>query len=553
LTFDFELHLDGGLEHGEAAMLTENFVAATLTTSKPSQHLGTTLKDVGIFAHEFQPQLAFRHGYKKTSVQPQCVAISDSHIFAAQAEKAVINVYSCEKGNQEATIPLPDRVRSIAFANEAAILVIGTEEGKLILWEVANGRLSTSTASHLQGVSQLCITPNNEYILSGSEDATIFVWSLAKLVSLKASDASFGNESPFNAPVGTFSSHREPITALACGHSRPNTNFAVSASSDQTCYLWHIETCEIIRTVLLPSAPICVAVDPVDRAVYLGDDAGGICFVDVLSKSVQDQKDGLYSATVPLQLNEKDRWQPVGDLGAAKCLTLSYDGTSLLSGHANGAIVQWDVAKRRMASELTSLAQPVTNIQMLKPDGLQTRRLSAYAMSMVVKPKLEFSTETNNGTSGVPAKYDFHASLTGNRRLGEEDLREDDLKAITGNGWPDSILGDAVRALDVGSIAFAASSDNDLNEVKVGRLEEELVDTKQRLAALQAVEERRNARKIDRMARRDDVGASRRAAYFEAKRQGKDGDAAMKVWEVEEDKIDAESDNEALPDKMDMT
>ena len=534
-------------------MLTENFIAATLTTSKPSQHLNSSLKDVGIFLHEFQPQPTLRHGYKKSSIQPQCLAASESHIFSAQADKAVINVYRRERGNQEATVPLPDRIRSIAYADGAAILVIGTEEGKLILWEVATGRLSTSAASHLQGVSQLCITPNDDYILSGSDDATVFVWSLLKLVSFRASNPSYGNEDAPYAPVRTFSNHRNPIVALACGHSRPNTNFAVSASSDQTCYLWHIETCDILRTILLPSTPTCIAVDPVDRALYVGDDLGGLTLVDILSRSVEDHKTKMSSNAVPSQVTEKDRWRPAADVGSALCLTLSYDGTSLLSGHANGAIIQWDVAKRRMASELTNLAQPVTNIDMLKPDGLRVRDAPRYTTPTVVKPKLEFSAQTNNGTCGVPAQYNFHASLTGARRLSEADFQHDDLRAVRSNGWPDSILDDAIRAIDTGGSSLLTSGENDLSEVKVSHLENEVTDLKQRLATLQAVDERRNARKLDRMARLDAVGAKRRAAYFEAKRQGRDGDAAMKVWEVEEAKIDAESDEEALANKMDVS
>ena len=533
-------------------MLTENFVAATLTTNKPSQHLSSSLKDVGIFLHEFQPQVTHRHGYKKSSIQPHCLAVSESHIFTAQADKAVINVYNREKGNQEATVPLPDRIRSLAYATGAAILVVGTEEGKLILWEIATGRLSTSTASHLQGVSQLCITPNNDYILSGSDDATAFVWSLPQLVSFRTSGSSYGNEDAANAPLKTFSNHRHPITALACGHSRPNTNFAVSASSDQTCYLWHIETCEILRTILLPSAPTCIAIDPVDRALYFGDDAGSIVFVDILSHTVREQKTKGSSDAMPLEIKGRHRWRPAGEVGSALCLTLSYDGTSLLSGHANGTIVQWDVAKRRMASELTNLAQPVTNIQMLRPDGLRLRNPPAYTISTVVKPKLEFSANTHNGTCGVPARYDFNASLTRARRLGNADAQSDDLRAMTSNGWPDSILDDAIRALDMGNTS-STSAATDLNEVKVGHLEAEVLDLKQRMAALQAVEERRDARRLDRMARRDDVGAQRRAAYFEAKRQGQDGDAAMKVWEDEEAKIDDESDEEALGDKMDVS
>lgn len=58
------------------------------------------------------------------------------HVFAAQAGTAVVHVYSREKGgNQEATAHFPDRISSIALAG-GDILVLGTEGGRLFLWEV---------------------------------------------------------------------------------------------------------------------------------------------------------------------------------------------------------------------------------------------------------------------------------------------------------------------------------------------------------------------------------------------------------------------------------
>lgn len=68
--------------------------------------------------------------------------MSASHVFAAQAEKAIVHIYSREKGNQEATVPFPERIRSIALAGgqNGDILVLGTEGGRLILWEVCHGQ-----------------------------------------------------------------------------------------------------------------------------------------------------------------------------------------------------------------------------------------------------------------------------------------------------------------------------------------------------------------------------------------------------------------------------
>lgn len=117
-------------------MLSECFIASTLTSGKAPA--SASLRDVGICLQEFQPAPALRSTFKKSSTACNCLAVSPSHVFAAQSEKAIVHVYSREKGNQEATVPFPERIRSLAVAGgkNGDILVLGTEGGRLILWEV---------------------------------------------------------------------------------------------------------------------------------------------------------------------------------------------------------------------------------------------------------------------------------------------------------------------------------------------------------------------------------------------------------------------------------
>ena len=63
------------------------------------------------------------------------LAANSTHIFAAQAEKAVVHVYSKERGNQEALISFQERIHSLAMIADE-VLVLGTAEGRVILWEV---------------------------------------------------------------------------------------------------------------------------------------------------------------------------------------------------------------------------------------------------------------------------------------------------------------------------------------------------------------------------------------------------------------------------------
>lgn len=119
-------------------MLSESFVASFLTSN--NQQISPALKDVGICLHEFQPAQSLRLALKKSSTDSNCLAVGSSHIFASQAGKAVVHVYSREKSNQEATVPFPERIRSLALAGglgEPGLLVLGTEGGRLIVWEVS--------------------------------------------------------------------------------------------------------------------------------------------------------------------------------------------------------------------------------------------------------------------------------------------------------------------------------------------------------------------------------------------------------------------------------
>lgn len=115
-------------------MLTEHFVAAIAASTKPNT--GVT-KDAGIFVHELQPLAAQRHVFKKSAAAPNGVAVSSSHVFAAQADKAIVHVYSRDKGSQEAVVPFPERIHSVALAAQDTVLLLGTESGRILAWEVS--------------------------------------------------------------------------------------------------------------------------------------------------------------------------------------------------------------------------------------------------------------------------------------------------------------------------------------------------------------------------------------------------------------------------------
>lgn len=543
-------------------MLTESFVTSVLTSDHVKNSSTSAFKDVGICLHELQPHLTPRQSYKKSSTPVNCLAISENHIFAAQSDKAVIHVYSREKGNQEATVPFPERIHSLAYAGVGtALLVIGTAGGKVVLWELASGRQVTSAPSHLQAVSSLLVTDHRDLILSGSADSNIHVWSLPNLISFSQPSALSSGNALRNVPLRTFSNHRSGVTALSCGHSTTATNFAVSASSDSTCYIWSLQSCEVLRVVLLPSTPLCFQTDPADRAVYAGYENGSIQCIDVigdLSKTSAGAPDSIHNATSagPVQLEASGAWSgSSSDIGSTQCLCLSYDGTSVLSGHSSGKILSWDVAKGRIQKTVIDFGQSVTNLIMLRPDGLPCDR-PIFQVRTITKPKLEYSTTTNHGSTGIPASYVLQGQIIP-RDLSsqlptppEDHQSTDDFDtALTSPFFSQSMIDEAVRDLDsasqTGSVAERGAN---MNHTKLERLEEQIAKLNGTIQQYASAAESSRARRMARVEMREGLGHQKRSAYFEAKGKGQDGDKAMEEWEERERQVDLLSDEEEMTD-----
>lgn len=128
--------------------------------------------------------------------------------------------------------------------------------------------------------------------------------------------------------------------------------------------------------------------------------------------------------TTPVQVTAAP-WVAPSETGATLCLGLSYDGTTLLSGHESGKIAQWDTGRRMFAAELTDLNSPVTNLLMGSPfSAKQSSKLSA-----VVKPKL------------AEGNYTISTQLIGST------VTQSSFEAAVDNfGFPDDMLNTSIES-----------------------------------------------------------------------------------------------------------
>ncbi|KAK4693337.1 hypothetical protein P7C71_g4044, partial [Lecanoromycetidae sp. Uapishka_2] len=181
--------------------------------------------------------------------------------------------------------------------------------------------------------------------------------------------------------------------------------------------MWDYANGDALHTFLLPLSPLCLALDPADRAVYAGYEDGSVQLLDFYDQSSVVQS--LHDATLrytPIQPPPSSRWHSPGQAESAIiCAQLSYDGTSLLTGHHNGKIHSWDVAKGSYAKQIADFAAPITNLHMLRPTGFPNTTKLNLKLQNVVKPRYEsFANGYGNGDAVVPPNYTFAAQYTSN-------------------------------------------------------------------------------------------------------------------------------------------
>ncbi|KAI1181262.1 WD domain-containing protein [Nemania sp. FL0916] len=410
-------------------MLTESYF---VSVSGPPLANNTAIpKDAGIYEHTLHPTHATAAILKKSSVPSGGLAVSRTHVFAAQQDKSTVHVYARPKGNQEAFVAFPERIRSIALRDD--VLFLGTNEGRIIIWELCTGRQVTTPPCHVQAVTCIAVTPY--HLLTGSDDSNVHVWSLSRLLEL---DSTIEHE-----PQETLSNHRAAVTCLVVSQSvNPDTNICISASNDKSCVIWNYQLGIPLRTLLFPCAPISLALDPCARAFYASTDDRSLYAVDLFGEKTLLGPQSNEESSAAVQVSAAFGAAPQ-EAGPATCLGLNYDGTVLLSGHPQGQVRRWDLGSRADSTELVNLNAAITNIAFIPPLSSQT---PTHPIT-VVKPFL--GNRTYNFTSQIDSDMVEETRFS---------------KMLESNGMPQDMLEQAILAFQ--EPTGNTTSDADLEQEK---------------------------------------------------------------------------------------
>ena len=157
-------------------------------------------------------------------------------------------------------------VRSIAVSNSKQFIVSGSEDRTVRVWSLSTWQQSLVLKGHTDKVNSVVISSGNDFVVSGSNDKTIRVWNLNAGVQTQVLE---GHTGPVNAvaisrggnfiasgsrdktikvwngeQIQNLEGHNDSVTCLAISNS---DRFLVSGSCDKTVRIWTGQQNQILR------------------------------------------------------------------------------------------------------------------------------------------------------------------------------------------------------------------------------------------------------------------------------------------------------------------
>ena len=217
-------------------------------------------------------------------------------------------------------------VRSLAFNGDGTLLIAGSSDYRVWLWDTATGQMLTrspegSEGGHINTVSGVAFNPQDDHeIATVSWDNTVNLWKIVEgeTWSLKR--------------VDTLAGHSSPIWTLAYS---PDGNTLATAGSDKSIILWKLNQLNQIGTSIthMDGEVWALAATSDGSQFAAGDESGNI--------RIWDFKSGQLSN--PISLTHP---------GGVRALAFSHDSKWLASAGYENTIRVWDLKTGREAWQI---------------------------------------------------------------------------------------------------------------------------------------------------------------------------------------------------------
>jgi WD40 repeat protein len=158
----------------------------------------------------------------------------DGTILAAGGDK--ITLYKAPGGGKIKTLKGRSTVNSLKFSPDGRFLISGSRDKTIKIWSTSDWRLIKTLTGHDDSVISIDISRNGKIIASGSRDKSIKLWSFTD-----------------GELLATLNGHTDYVFSVSFS---PDNKLLASGSKDKTIKLWSVEDKKILNTLEGHSGPV---------------------------------------------------------------------------------------------------------------------------------------------------------------------------------------------------------------------------------------------------------------------------------------------------------
>ncbi|KAJ5719713.1 hypothetical protein N7493_007291 [Penicillium malachiteum] len=254
----------------------------------------------------------------------------DGRLLVTGSGDDTVRLWDTATGGLQQTLGgYSDWAYSVAFSTDGRVLASGSEDNTVRLWDIATDSLQQTLEGHSGLVNTVAFSPDGRLLASGSDDSTIRLWDTAT-----------------GSLQQTLEDHSDWVKSVAFS---PDSRLLVSGSYDNTVRLWDTATGDLRQTieghlgrvysVTFSSDGRLLASGSGDNTVRLWDTATG-----TLQQTLE------------------------GHSGWISSIAFSSDGRLLASGSGDSTIRLWDTATGSLQQALEGHSISVNSVA-FSPDG----------------------------------------------------------------------------------------------------------------------------------------------------------------------------------------
>nr|WP_290227219.1 serine/threonine-protein kinase [Trichocoleus desertorum] len=227
-------------------------------------------------------------------------------------------------------------VRSLAISPDSRMLVSGSGDRTVKIWDLTTGQLLHTLLGHEHWVRSVAISPDGQLVASASNDKTVKIWQLSTGTLLK-----------------TLSGHTDWVRAVTFS---PDSQYLASGSQDKSIKLWQVTTGQLLQTLVghehwVLAIALATGIVTSNTKQFLLVSGSRDTTIKIWHLKTQRLLHTLTEHTEPVT-----------------SLVLSPNGQLIVSGSQDKTIKIWQLGTQTLLYTLTGHTDAV-NAVMLSPDG----------------------------------------------------------------------------------------------------------------------------------------------------------------------------------------